>query len=290
MSEYVIITDSSADLSPELIEETGVEVLPLSVFVNEKQYLNYPDGRDISFKDFYSQVRDGAQVKTAAVNVDRFTQLMTDFAQQGKDILYLGFSSALSGTYNAGHIAAQEVSEKFPDRKIYTVDTLAASMGQGLLVYLAALEKKNGKTIEQVRDFVEENKLHLCHWFTVDDLFHLKRGGRVSAATAVVGTMLNIKPVLHVDDEGRLINVSKAKGRKASIKALEEKMKETAIDPANQTVFISHGDCLEEVEELAEMIKEDMGVKKVVINYVGPVIGAHSGPGTVALFFLGEHR
>lgn len=290
MSEYVIITDSSADLSPELIEETGVEVLPLSVFVNEKQYLNYPDGRDISFKDFYSQVRNGAQVKTAAVNVDQFTQLMTDFAQQGKDILYLGFSSALSGTYNAGHIAAQEVSEKFPDRKIYTVDTLAASMGQGLLVYLAALEKKNGKTIEQVRDFVEENKLHLCHWFTVDDLFHLKRGGRVSAATAVVGTMLNIKPVLHVDDEGRLINVSKAKGRKASIKALEEKMKETAIDPANQTVFISHGDCLEEVEELAEMIKEDMGVKKVVINYVGPVIGAHSGPGTVALFFLGEHR
>ena len=170
------------------------------------------------------------------------------------------------------------------------VDTLCASLGQGLLIYHAVMKKRSGLSIEQVRDFVEENKLHLCHWFTVDDLHFLKRGGRISAATELIGTMLNIKPVMHVDDGGHLVKVEIAKGRKGSIRRLKEKMEQSAIDPAGQVVFISHGDCLAEAQSLAEMIKEQLGVKEVVLNYVGPVIGAHSGPGTIALFFLGDKR
>ena len=187
-------------------------------------------------------------------------------------------------------MAAEELAAKYPDSKIYCVDTLAASMGQGLLVYLAAQKKQSGATIEEVHDFVEQNKLNLCHWFTVDDLNHLKRGGRVSAATALVGTMLNIKPVLHVDDEGHLINVGKARGRKASIESLFNHMKESAINPSEQTVFISHGDCEEDALTLKKMIQKEFSPKEIQINSIGPVIGAHSGPGTLALFFLGDKR
>ncbi|NCB30801.1 MAG: DegV family protein, partial [Clostridia bacterium] len=169
-------------------------------------------------------------------------------------------------------------------------DTLCASLGQGMLIYLAVQQKQAGKSIEETRDYVESNKLHLCHWFTVDDLHHLHRGGRVSAASAVVGTMLGIKPVLHVDDEGRLIFIEKVRGRRNSLKALVKKMEETALAPATQTIFISHGDCLSDAELLASMIREKMPVQNIIINYVGPVIGAHSGPGTIALFFLGAKR
>ena len=185
---------------------------------------------------------------------------------------------------------AQELGEQYPERKFFVVDTLCASLGQGLLVWHAARRRERGDSIEAVRDWVEENKLHLCHWFTVDDLMFLKRGGRVSAATAMVGTMLSIKPVLHVDDEGHLIKVGTARGRKASLKALVDHMEETAIGPGEQTIFISHGDCEEDAKQVAEDVKARFGVKTVLINHVGPVIGAHSGPGTVALFFLGAHR
>jgi len=187
-------------------------------------------------------------------------------------------------------IAAEELREKYPDRKIYTVDTLAASLGQGLLVWYAAQMRAQGKTIEEVRDWVEDNKLNLCHWFTVDDLNHLKRGGRVSAATALVGTMLAIKPVLHVDDEGHLINVGKVRGRAAALKALVDEMEKTAINPSEQTVFISHGDSEEDARKVADMVQERFGVQVKVIDYVGPVIGAHAGPGVIALFFLGSKR
>lgn len=216
--------------------------------------------------------------------------MMTPFLDAGQDVLVLAFSSGLSTTYQSSVIAVEELREQYPDRKIYTVDTLAASLGQGLLVWHAAQLRTQGKTIEEVRDWVEENKLHLCHWFTVDDLNHLKRGGRVSAATALLGTMLSIKPVLHVDDEGHLINMSKARGRAASLKALVDKMEETAIDPAGQTIFISHGDCEGDARKVAGMVKERFGVEVAVIGTIGPVIGAHSGPGTMALFFLGEKR
>ena len=205
-------------------------------------------------------------------------------------MLILAFSSGLSATYNSSVIAVQELAEKYPERKLYTVDTLCASLGQGLLVYLAARERDSGKTIEEVRDWAEANKLSICHQFTVDDLHFLKRGGRISATTAVVGSMLQIKPVLHVDNEGHLINIAKARGRQASLKALVDKMEKTAIDPAHQTVFISHGDCLEDAQMVADLVKERLGAPEVYLNPIGPVIGAHAGPGTVALFYVGTER
>jgi DegV family protein with EDD domain len=241
-------------------------------------------------KSFYKILRTGKMITTSAVSIDRFLGEFEPVLKEGKDILYLGFSSGLSGTYNAGAVAAGELAEKYPERKVFTVDTLAASMGQGLLVWYAANMKKKGASIEEVRDFAEENKLKLAHWFTVNDLFFLKRGGRVSAATAILGTALQIKPVLHVDDAGKLISVSKVRGRKSAVDALFAKIKDMATDVSEQTVFISHGDCIEDAEYLAEKIKSELGVKEVVISYVGPVIGAHSGPGTLALFFMATKR
>ena len=287
---YVVMTDSSADLTAELVEELGLDVIPLSVNVGEKSFMNYPDEREIGAHDFYEMLRGGANAKTSAVNVDTFLNAMSVHLKAGKDILYLGFSSGLSSTYSASEIAAQELRETYPDRKILTVDTLCASLGQGLLIYLTMQRVLTGATIEEAAAFAEENRLHLCHWFTVDDLFFLKRGGRVSAATALVGSALGIKPVLHVDNEGHLINVSKARGRKNSILALVDRMERSAIDPAKQTIFISHGDCREDAEFLANEVRKRFGVSDITINFVGPVIGAHSGPGTLALFFLGTAR
>ena len=290
MSEYVIVTDSSADLTAGMVEELGVEVLPLSFMVKGQTYRNYPDNREMDPGAFYAMLRAGEMATTAAVNVADYTSVLEPLLEQGKDVLVLAFSSGLSATYQSSVIAVEELRARFPERKIFTVDTLCASLGQGLLVYLAAKKQQAGASIEEVRDWAEENKLHLCHWFTVDDLHFLKRGGRISAATAVLGSMLHIKPVLHVDDEGHLINMGKARGRGASLTALVDHMEETAIDPASQVVFISHGDCLADAEKVAGDVKKRFGVKEVVINYVGPVIGAHSGPGTLALFFLGSRR
>lgn len=289
MNQYRIMTDSSCDLPASLAAELELTVLPLTVTIDGKSYTNFLDEREITFKDCYASLREGCEAKTAAANVDAFEQAMEPILQAGEDILYLGFSSALSSTYNAGALAAEQLSEKYPDRKILTVDTLSASMGQGLLVYLTVQQKRAGATIEEARDYAEKNKYHLCHWFTVDDLHHLHRGGRVSATSAVLGTVLNIKPVLHMDDEGRLIFMEKVRGRRASIKRMLEKMRETAIEPEKQIVFMSHGDCIEDAEYLASRVREEWNVE-VVINYVGPVIGSHSGPGTLALFFLGTER
>ncbi len=286
-NEYVLLTDSSSDLPLDIISKYDIKITQLDVTVDGGE----PTPNDkVDIADFYSLLRSGKMASTSAVSINTFKETIEPFLKDGKDVLYIGFSSGLSSTYNWSKTAVDELSEKYPERKVFAVDTLAASLGEGMLVYLAALKKEAGATIEEVRDYVEDNKLNLCHWFTVDDLFFLKRGGRVSSTTALLGTMLSIKPVLHVDDEGKLINVSKARGRKAAITALLERMKQTAIDPANQTIFISHGDCLADAEMLADMIKKELGVKEVIIGYVGPVIGAHSGPGTLALFFLGEKR
>ena len=290
MSDFVIVTDSSADLPADLVRELGVEVLPLSFTIQGKTYRNYPDGREMAPGAFYQLLRSGGMATTSAVNVADYTAALEPLLQEGKDVLLLVFSSGLSATYQSSVIAVEELREKYPDRKLFTVDTLCASLGQGLLVWHAVEQKRKGASIEAVRDWAEENKLHLCHWFTVDDLHFLKRGGRISAATAVVGSMLSIKPVLHVDDEGHLINVAKARGRNASLTALVDHMEQTAIDPAGQTIFISHGDCLADAQKVADEVRRRMGVKDIVINHVGPVIGAHSGPGTVALFFLGTKR
>lgn len=287
MNDYLIVTDSSCDLSADMVKELGVKVIKLE-FIIEGEEAKKND--DMDEKQFYELLRSGKMVTTSAIAMDRFISEVEPELAAGKDVLYLGFSSGLSSTYTAGFVGSQELSEKYPDRKIYTVDTLAASMGQGLLVWYAVNMKKEGKSIEEIRDFVENNKLKLAHWFTVNDLFFLKRGGRISAATALVGTMLNIKPVLHVDDAGKLISVSKARGRKNAIDALFAKAKEDAIDASAQTMFISHGDCIEDAEYLAQRLKSELGVKDVMISYVGPVIGAHSGPGTLALFYIGTNR
>ena len=290
MPDYVIVTDSSADLSADMVKELELTVLPLAFTIQGKTYHNYPDDREMDPKVFYKMLRSGEMATTSAVNVTAYTALLEPMLQAGKDILVLSFSSGLSATYQSSQMAVDELKERYPDRKIYAVDTLCASMGQGLLVWHAVQRKRQGGSIEEVRDWVEENKLRLCHWFTVDDLHFLKRGGRVSAATAVVGSMLQIKPVLHVDDEGHLINMGKARGRNASLTALVDHMEQTAVNPGGQTVFISHGDCLADAETVAADIRSRFGVQDIRINNVGPVIGAHSGPGTLALFFLGTKR
>ena len=290
MRDFVIMTDSCCDMTAQMAEELELKVLPLSLLMGQDTYRNWLDGREIGFHDFYERIRAGATATTSAISVGDFEEAMRPILEAGKDILYLGFSSGLSTTYQSSAIAADGLREEFPDAKIYTVDSLAASLGQGLFVYLCVQQKRAGKTIDQVRDYAEEIKLKVCHWFTVDDLNHLKRGGRISAATALFGTMLAIKPVLHVDDEGHLIPVSKARGRKASLLALVDQMEQTAIDPKNQTVFISHGDCEADAQFVAGEVRRRFGTEDIHINYVGPVIGNHSGPGTLALFFLGEHR
>ncbi len=286
----MILTDSSADLTAELVAELGVEVIPLSFTMEDKTYFNYPDNRDIDPADFYARLRGGAMATTAAVNVADYTEAIEPILKEGKDVLVLAFSSGLSATCHSAQIAAGELMEQYPDRKVYVVDTLCASLGQGLLVWYAANLKKQGKTMEEVRDWTEEHKLNLCHWFTVDDLHFLKRGGRISAATAVLGTMLSIKPVMHVDNEGHLIKVGTARGRNASLKALVDHMEQTVLDLKGQSIFISHGDCLADAQKVADDVKARFGVESIIINYVGPVIGAHSGPGTVALFFMGSER
>ena len=290
MSDFVILTDSSADLGAELVEQMDIQVLPLSFNVQGMTYYNYPDNRDMDPQSFYHLLRKGELATTAAVNVAQYTEALEPLLQAGKDVLILAFSSGLSATFNSSSVAVTELREKYPERKLYTVDTLCASLGQGLLVYLAAKEREKGKNIDEVRDWVVSHKLSICHQFTVDDLHFLKRGGRISATTAVMGSMLKIKPVLHVDNEGHLVSIGKARGRQASLKALVDRMEQTAIDPKDQTVFISHGDCIQDAELVAQMVKDRFGVQKTYINYVGPVIGAHSGPGTLALFYVGVER
>ena len=290
MNDYIIMTDSSCDMPAKLADEMALTVLPLSVYIEDTKYVNYLDEREIAFSELYAKLRTKCPAKTSAINMNDFLTPMEEILKSGRDILYIGFSSGLSGTYNAGAAAAQEMAEKYPERKVYAVDSLCASMGQGLLVYHAWKHKQAGESIEQVRDWVLDNRLHLCHYFTIDDLMFLKRGGRVSGATAVVGSMLSIKPIMHVDNEGHLIKIGTARGRKASIRALADGAGKLGIDLENQVIFISHGDCLDEAEYLAGIMRERFHVMDVVISYVGPVIGAHSGPGTIALFFLGTER
>ena len=284
---YQIITDSCCDLPREVASQLDIHCVPLTLMFRNRIW---EDTTDEGLKAVYDGLRTGESATTAAANPENWKEAMEPILAQGKDLLVLAFSSGLSTTYQSAAIAAADLQEAYPQRQIKVVDTLCASMGQGLLVWYACKKQREGQSLEEVWQWCENNKLHLCHWFTVDDLMFLKRGGRVSAATAVLGTMLNIKPVMHVDDEGHLIKVSTARGRKASIEALAAKLAATGLPGENETVFISHGDCQEEAEYLAARLKEKCGVKEVIIGYVGAVIGSHSGPGTMALFFLGNKR
>ena len=287
---FEIITDSSANLPESMIDEYNLHVMSLVFRVKDKEYLGYVKGETIDLAQFYTMMREKENITTSLLNVEGCMQFMRSLLEQGKDILYIGFSSGLSGSFQVADMVAKQLQEEFPERKIYTVDTLAAALGEGLLVYLACQKRLEGLSIEEVHQWVLDNRLKLCHWFTVDDLFFLKRGGRVSQASAIVGSILSIKPVMHVDDEGHLILMDKVRGRKKSLEALVQHMEETVIDPENQNIFISHGDCLEDAQYVEKLIRHKWNVKDVMIHILDPVIGAHSGPGTVALFFLGTKR
>ena len=290
MSDYVILTESSSDISLKIAADNDIQVMPMDFILEGKSYAHYADSREMDVKAFYQKLRDGAVVTTAAENVEDYMTCVKPLLEQGKDVLLVVFSSGLSSTFSTANVALAELREQYPDRKILAVDSLCASAGEALLAYYAAQNRAKGMCIEENAQWLEDNKLHLAHWFTVDDLMFLKRGGRVSSATALVGTMLAIKPVLHVDDEGHLINVGKARGRKASMKALADKAGETGTDLSSQVVFISHGDCLADAQWLAQEVKDRFHPVDVVISDIGPVIGAHSGPGTLALYFMASHR
>ena len=289
MRDYVIFTDSACDIKPELLSQWGVPYRSLTFRFDgeEKEYSN----DDMSVKEFYNKMRAGSVAKTAAVTPEAFAEMFEEEAlKKGKDVLYLGFSSGLSTTYNSARIASLELKEKYPEAKIIVVDTLAASAGEGLMVYLTVEQKKNGATIEEAEAFARDLIGRMGIWFTVDDLVYLKRGGRVSPTAAFVGNLLGIKPVLYMDNEGHLIPVTKVRGRRTSIVAMADKYTEKAVDKEGGTVFISHGDCLADAQILADILKERHGVEVKIITDVGPVIGAHSGPGTIALFFVADAR
>jgi len=286
MNEYRIFTDSACDLSAEVLRLWGVKFCSLSFMFDgeSRSYENY----ELPAPVFYQFMRDGKTAQTSAINPDSFSHAFERELKKGRDILYLGFSSALSTTCNSARIAAEELTEQYPDRKILVVDTLGASAGQGLLVYLTVQQKRAGASIEEAARFAEENKQRVCQWFTTDTLTYLKRGGRVSSASAVFGNMLDIRPLMHVDEEGKLTNTAKLRGRKATIRALADKAIQSAEEGC--PIFISHADCEEDAIALAHMIRDARGLKTEIITDVGPVIGAHAGPGTLALFFVGTDR
>lgn len=288
MKDFVIFTESGCDLPAHLLEEWGVQCLDLTFRFDgeDKEYGN----SDMETKAFYDRMRAGESAKTAAINMDTFKNAFEEVLKQGKNVLYVGFSSGLSATYHSSTLAAEELNEEYPDSKVITVDTLAASAGQGMLVWLAVDTKKKGGSIEDTAAAVENHKMNLAHWFTVDDLEYLKRGGRVSPAVAFVGGLLGIKPILHVDDEGHLIKMGTIRGRKAALKGLVDKYKELACCPGASPVYICHADCDGDVEILKNLLDETCGCDVDLVVDIGPVIGSHSGPGTIAVFFLGKER
>ena len=283
---YKIITDSCCDFTDAQYKELDVACAPLSVVYNGESHSNFSE--ETAVKAFYDELRGGVMATTSAVNPEGWVEIMKPILDEGKDILALCFSSGLSTTYQSAVIAAQELKEKYPERTINVVDTLCAALGQGLLVWYACKKRDAGLSLEELTAWVEDNKLNMSHWVTVDDLSHLKRGGRISATTALVGTMLNIKPIIYVNDEGKLINTAKVRGRKAAIEYIAAKVGELGSDV--ETITIAHGDCPEDAAALEKLVKEKYGVKNVITGYVGPVIGAHTGPGVLVIFFMAKHR
>ena len=288
MNDYVIYTDSGCDLSPDTLRSWGVpyQCLTFKFDGSERVYSN----TDMDEPTFYAKMRAGGVAKTSAVNSETFFEVFKELIDAGKDILYIGFSSGLSNTYNAARIAAEELRESYPSQKVLTVDSLSGSAGQGLLVYLALEQKKQGATIEEAAAFAEKLSTRICHWITVEDLVYLKRGGRISPTVAFVGNALGLKPMIRITDEGKLHSHSKARGRKKAIEALVERYSEYAEDAANGTVFISHADCEQDAREVGEKLKARFGVEVRLLTQIGPVIGSHAGPGTIALCFVGTNR
>ncbi len=290
MNDFIMMTDSCSDLTAHQVKQMEIEVIPLSVEIDGNVFRHYPDERELSITTFYQNLRQKKIAKTSLVNVGSFLSFFELLLKEGKDILYIGLSSALSGTVQSSRVAAEELKEKYPNQKIIIIDSLSASMGLGLLIWYAYNLKNEGKSIDEIKDWVEEHKLNLCHLFTVDDLGTLKRGGRLSDSQAFLGAMLRIKPILYVNDEGKLVPLKKTRGREFSLEAMVNLMKERITDLQDQTIFISHGDCLNEAMKVGQMIKDKYHAESIIYNTIGPIIGAHSGPGTIAVFFLGSHR
>ena len=288
MRDYVIFADSCCDVSPEVLAQWGVPYanMTFSFDGEDREYIS----TDISNKEFYDRMRQGAHARTAAINADAFIRAFTPILEQGKDLLYVAFSSGLSTTVNSAHMAAQELKETYPEQKIVILDTRAASAGGGLMVYMAVEKKKAGATLEENAVYLQELVSQHCIWFIVDDLEYLKRGGRVSPLVAFAGGLLGIKPVLQMDDEGHLVKVATARGRKKAIEALAAKYAELSYEEKNTPIFISHADCREDAQQLVDMIEQNHGGKVTHITDIGPVIGSHTGPGAIALFFIGKHR
>ena len=289
MTKFIITTDSCADLPMDFIKKYNISVLPLTFSIDNKEYSGLDD---YDVVDFYNKMRNGLMPTTSQVTPQTAKDVFEKYLKEGYDILHLAFSSGLSGSYNSTRIAQEELNEEYKDNKVIVIDSLCASLGEGLLVYQAVKLKEQNKSIDEIASFIEDHKLNVCHYFTVDDLNHLYRGGRVSKATAIIGTMIGVKPVLHVDNEGKLIPISKVRGRKQSLNALVKYMKESigSYKDKNDIVFISHGDSLKDAKYVADKVKEEFGIDAFLINHVGPVIGTHSGPGTIALFFMGDKR
>ena len=290
MQDYIIITDSTADFNVEMIKSLDIEVLPLSFSIKGVTYKDFADGRDIKIEEFYKKIRDGEISTTSQINPEDFIKAFKPHLEGGKDILYVAFSSGLSGTYSSAIIAKKELESEFPGRKIIVIDSLSASLGEGLLVYLAVKEKQKGLSVEELGEWLESKKKNICHWFMVDDLKHLKRGGRLSATAAFFGSVLGIKPILHVDSLGKLALVEKKRGRLKAVKYILDKMEKIGLNLENQEVFISHGDCKDKALNMADLIKSKFNIKNIFINTIGPVIGTHAGPGTLAVFFVGKER
>ncbi len=288
MSAYQIITDSCCDLTDQQLKELNVACVKLTILYKGVSHENFTD--EARLKEFYNAMRAGETASTAAANPQEWAQVMETYLAQGLDVLVLTFSSALSTTYQSAVIAGEELSQRYPQRSIRVIDSLSAAHGQGFLVWHACRKRDAGYSLEELETWCLENRRHVCHWVTVDDLSHLKRGGRISATSALVGTMLNIKPIIHMDDEGKLVNVHKVRGRKTAMEYLVQKLKDHGGDYDNETVFISHGDCPEDAKKLEELVRRECGVKEVLTGYVGGVIGSHTGPGVLVVYFLGDER
>lgn len=286
---YAIVSGATGDMPQSIIEELGLHVIPMTVRVGEQDYLYHPDEKELSCKEFYTKLSAGEDAVTSQITPIVFREVFEKYCKEGKDVLYIAFSSGLSGTVNSARLVAQELLEEYPERRIECIDSLCASIGEGFLVYLAGKLRKEGKSFEEVTEFVTENCTKVCHWFSVDDLIHLKRGGRLNSLEAVVGTALKIKPVLSIDREGKLTVVSKVRGTKKGMDYLRDRLVSDGIDTANQTVMIGHADAPEIAEQLKEQLLSEGLVKDVIISNVGPIIGTHVGSGMFALVFLGEN-
>ena len=290
MSDFSIVADSACDLTPEILKEFDIRIVPLNARIGDEEYVDYPDERGIAPDALCEKLRSGLPAQTSAPSLDLFTETFEEILKEGRDILYIGFASTLSATFSTGAAAAAMLAERYPDRRIITIDSYSASLGIGLLIYLTAVRKREGAGLEETAKYVEDMKFRINHWFTVADLKYLRRGGRLSYAKATIGIALHIKPVLHMDDDGHLTPVSKVRGRARSLETISDKVAAMAVEPEKQTVFICQCGCADEAAEVAAHIKETAGVRNVIIGPIGPVISSHTGPGTMGIFFVGEHR